>query len=206
MTTDATGARVPTPADEDRFWQLIESAWAELGPEPAAIRRSLVDRSPDPDGEDSEALYALDSWLDKFMERLRAGSAGLSAAELTDLDRVLERKLYDIDREDIHEFTDGSDDGFLYARGFIVAAGREFYEAVKANPAMAIMDAECEGMCYFFAHLHNDRFGHYAETGSGINRETQNNRAGWQCSAPGLMDTSKPGRRCSYAGAEEVPR
>jgi hypothetical protein len=176
MTTDA---RVPTTADEDRFWQLIESAWAELGPEPAAIRRHLAGRTPDPAGED-ESLYALDPWLDKFTERLSASCAALSALELIDMDRVLERRLYDIDREDIHEFTDGSDDGFLYARGFIVAAGREFYEAVKANPAMAIMDAECEAMCYFFAHLHHDRFGDYAKTGSGISRETQSNRAGWQ--------------------------
>ncbi|MEU4624343.1 DUF4240 domain-containing protein [Actinoplanes sp. NPDC023801] len=180
MTTDASGAKIPTSAEEDRFWQLIESAWAELGPEPARIRHLLVDRTPDPDGEDDEALYALDAWLDKFTERLRAACAGLSAAELTVLDRVLERKLHDIDREDIHEFTDGSDDGFLYARGFIVAAGRSFYEAVKADPAKAIMDAEWEEMCYFFAHLHNSRFGDYPQTGSGISRESHSNRAGWQ--------------------------
>ncbi|GAA2592203.1 hypothetical protein GCM10010435_83640 [Winogradskya consettensis] len=33
--------------------------------------------------------------------------------------------------------------------------------------------------------------------------------SGWQpknCLAPGLMETSKPGRRFSYAGTEEVPR
>jgi hypothetical protein len=34
---------------------------------------------------------------------------------------VLERTLYDIDRADIQAVTDGSDDGFLYARGFVVA-------------------------------------------------------------------------------------
>jgi hypothetical protein len=177
MTTDASGAKIPTPADEDRFWQLIESAWTELDPEPAEIRRHLVNRTPD---ADEESLYALDAWLEKFTERLRAASADLSAAELTDLDRVLERKLYDIDREDIHEFTDGSDDGFLYARGFIVAVGREFYEAVRADPAKAIMDAECEEMCYFFAHLHNDLFGTYPKTGSTISRESHSNPAGWQ--------------------------
>ncbi|MEU4162197.1 DUF4240 domain-containing protein [Actinoplanes sp. NPDC026670] len=177
MVTETPGAAVPTAADEDRFWQLIETAWAGLGPEPAAIRRHLVSR---PDDEDEDALYALDPWLDRFTEQLRAASAGLSAADLTSLDRVLERKLYDIDREDIHEVTDGSDDGFLYARGFIVAAGREFYEAVRADPAVAIIDAECEEMCYFFAHLHNERFGAYPETGSGISRESSSNQSGWQ--------------------------
>jgi hypothetical protein len=179
MTTDEPGTRVPTTAEEDRLWQLIDSAWAELGPEPAEIRRGLVNRAPGA-GEDDESLYALDSWLGKFTERLTASCADLSSIELTDLDRVVERKLYDIDRSDVHEFTDGSDDGFLYARGFVVAAGREFYEAVKTDPAMAIMDAECEAMCYFFAHLHHARFDAFPATDSGISRETQSNRAGWQ--------------------------
>ncbi|NYF54811.1 hypothetical protein HDA35_000642 [Micromonospora purpureochromogenes] len=61
---------------------------------------------------------------------------------------MVERKLHDIDREDVHEVTDGSDDGFLYCRGWIVALGRAFYEAVRADPAMAVLDADCEEMCY----------------------------------------------------------
>ncbi len=102
-----------------------------------------------------------------------------SAQELTVLDRVLERKLYNIDRADIQQVTDGSDDGFLYCRGFIVAMGRNFYEAVAADPAVAVLDAECEAMCYLFANLHNDRFGVYPDTGSGISRESASNPAGW---------------------------
>ncbi|MET8089612.1 hypothetical protein [Micromonospora sp. NPDC005220] len=58
-----------------------------------------------------------------------------AAGTATNLDPVVERKLHDIDREDIHEVTDGSDDGFLYARGFIVALGRAYYEAVRTRPA-----------------------------------------------------------------------
>lgn len=160
-------------APEARFWGLIESAWAALGDEPARLRRELLDP---PAGAD---VYAIDAWLDRFLEQLTVASEGLSSAELTDLDRVLERKLYDIDREDIHEFTDGSDDGFLYARGHIVALGRAYYEAVVADPAKAVMDAECETMCYFFAHVHNKRFGAWPETGSGISRESASNSAGW---------------------------
>jgi len=53
------------------------------------------------------------------------------------LDEVLER----LDREDINDVTDGSDDGFLYARLWIVSHGREYYEAALANPATA-QDAE----------------------------------------------------------------
>ena len=69
------------------------------------------------------------------------------------------RVLYDIDREDIHERTDGSDDGFLYCRGFIVGMGRAYYEAVLADPDRAVCDAACEEMCYLSWHMHHDKFG-----------------------------------------------
>jgi hypothetical protein len=168
--------KVPSEGDETRFWALIESAWAPLGPEPAQARRALAGRDLDSGDVDP---YALDPWLAAFLDNLTGLCTGLSATELTDLDRVLERKLYEIDREDIQAVTDGSDDGFLYCRGFIVAAGRDFYHAVSADPRMAVLDAECEGMCYFFARLHIDRFGGYPDTGSGISRESASNLAGW---------------------------
>lgn len=163
---------VPTEAEESRFWRLIESAWARVGPEESR-RAALIDR------ETEDEAYALAPYLDAFLGHLRDLSADLSAAELTDLDRVLERKLYDLDRADIQEVTDGSDDGFLYCRGFIVAMGREFYDAVVADPSVAVVDAECEPMGYFFAHLHDSRFGGFPDTGSGISRETASNTAGW---------------------------
>jgi hypothetical protein len=177
VTTDGV-SRVPTATEEARFWELVESAWAACGLEPARVRQSLVDRAPAADADNS-GLYALDAWMDQFLTQLRRLCADLSSAELTDLDRVVERKLYDIDRQDIHEHTDGSDDGFLYCRGFIVAAGHRFYDAVHADPAMAVMDAECETMCYFFAHLHDERFGDFPDTGSGISRESGRNPDGW---------------------------
>ncbi|MEH0936063.1 DUF4240 domain-containing protein [Micromonospora psammae] len=166
----------PTAADEARFWALIETAWERLGPEPAALRRALLTRDPE---DDEGAGHPIDAWLDRFLGALRDLSAELSSWELTDLDRVLERKLHDIDRADIHDVTDGSDDGFLYARGWIVALGRDYYEAVRADPAMAVLDIDCEEMCYFFGHLHQERFGEWPETGSGISRESVSNPAGW---------------------------
>jgi len=168
--------RKPTAKEEDRFWELVEVAWSRLGDEPAALRRELLDRDP---GEEAEEPYAVEEWLDPFLDSLRAASEGLSREELEDLDRVVERKLYELDREDIHEVTDGSDDGFLYCRGFIVALGREFFDAVSRDPRFAVLDAECESMCYFFANLHHERFGGWPETGSAISRESTSNAAGW---------------------------
>lgn len=174
--TSGSAGRLPSQEEEARFWTLVESAWEGLGVEPASLRRALLDQ--DPAAGDADP-YAIDSWLDPFLDSLGALCADMSAQDLTDLDRVVERKLYDIDRADVHEATDGSDDGFLYCRGYIVALGREYYEAVSVKPALAVMDAECEALCYFFAHLHAERFGEWPETGSGISRESASNSAGW---------------------------
>lgn len=159
--------------DESRFWSLIETAWEMVGGDLSTRRKGLIERDSDDD------VYAVDSYLGEFLANLRTLGVELSAAELTDLDRVLERKMYAIDRKDIQRVTAGSDDGFLYCRGFVVAMGRDFYEAVLADPSVAILDAECESMAYFFANLHNELYGRYPDTDSGISRETGSNPAGW---------------------------
>ncbi|WP_433659123.1 DUF4240 domain-containing protein [Nocardia sp. CA-128927] len=166
-------SNIPTTADESRFWTIIESAWELVGDESTTLRKALTHR------ENDDNAYAIDAHLPAFLGHLAALSEELPTEELTALDRVLERKLYNLDRADIHQVTDGSDDGFLYCRGFIVAMGRDFYDAVTTDPEVALSDAECESMCYFFAHLHNGRFGAFPTTGSGISRESFSNPAGW---------------------------
>ena len=69
-----------------------------------------------------------------FLGTLTDQCRELPGGELTSLDRVLERKLYDIDRADVQAVTDGSEDGFLYARGFIVAMGRDFIPPDSLKP------------------------------------------------------------------------
>ena len=161
--------------DEIRFWSMIETAWGAAGGKSKSRQRLAEGRLSE------DRAYALEEALEKVIPALRGQLAGLSADELLEFDRVLERKLYDIDRADIHERTDGSDDGFLYCRGFIVAMGRAYYEAVRANPAVAVTDAECEEMCYLAWHLYHERFGDV--TPSSISRETQSNSAGWPSDA-----------------------
>jgi hypothetical protein len=118
--------------------------------------------------------------MEEVIEALRGQLDQLSSAELLSFDRILERKLFDIDRAEIQEHTDGSDDGFLYARGFCVAAGKAYYDAVNAKPSVALMDLECEEMCYLSLHIYEEKFGPLAA--SGISRESCSNKAGW----PGL--------------------
>lgn len=157
--------------DDNCFWAMIETAWQTVGGK-SKVRRKLAE------GRLSEELSEelLES-LEEVIPSLRESLSLVSAADLLAFDRILERKLYDIDRAEIQEYTGGSDDGFLYARGFVVATGKEYYDAVNANPSVAMMDLECEEMCYLSLHIHEDKFGEVPQ--SGISRESCSNKAGW---------------------------
>jgi hypothetical protein len=169
--------RIPVPADEAWLWALVEAAWAPLGSGIREVRQELVTRHP---GSRAD-ISILEGALPAFLDILAGCSRGLSPDELTRLDRVVERKLWELDRADVHAVTGGSADGFLYSRGFVVAMGREFCDAVAGDPEMGVRYAECEEMCYFFAHLCDDQFGEFPDTGSGISRESRSNLMAWIC-------------------------
>jgi hypothetical protein len=157
---------------DKRFWSLIEFAWQAVG-------GKVKDRQKLAQGKLSEEkAEALLESLDDVIAALTRQLDQLGAEDLLAFDRILERKLHDIDRRDVHEHVDGSDDGFLYARGFIVAAGKGYYDAVNANPAVALFDLECEEMCYLSWHLYREKFGEMPR--SGISRESSSNEAGWR--------------------------
>jgi Protein of unknown function (DUF4240) len=157
--------------DDERFWTIIESAWGDIGGQTKSRRKLAAGKLSEDSADD------LGEALEDFIPALQARLDGLSADELLAFDRILERKLYDIDRADIQERTDGSEDGFLYARGFIVAAGKAYYDAVSANSAVAMMDMECEDMCYLPWHMYQEKFGEIPS--SDISRESRSNKAGW---------------------------
>jgi hypothetical protein len=157
---------------EKTFWSLIEFAWQAGGGNVEERRKLALGQLP------AERAYELEGDLVDVIASLSGQLDQLGAEELLAFDRILERKLHAIDRRDVHEHTDGSDDGFLYARGFIVAAGKGYYEAVSANPAVAVHDLECEDMCYLSWHLYQDKFGEVPP--SGISRESCSNDAGWE--------------------------
>jgi hypothetical protein len=160
--------------NETRFWSMIEDAWASTGG--WSDKRKALATGQLPDGQLTGLLGALDDVISSLRDSLRR----LDQNDLLAFDRILERKLWDIDRAEIQKITDGSDDGFLYARGFIVVAGRDFYDAVNATPERALVDVECEEMCYLSYHVYVEKFGKMPR--SGITRESASNPSGWsQC-------------------------
>ena len=151
---------------------MIEDAWREV--EGAAeSRRKLAQGKLD----EEAALELVEQSAIVIVPASRAALERMGKDELVEFDRILERKLYDIDRAEIQEHTDGSDDGFLYARGFIVAAGQGYCDAVNKLPSRALTDLECEEMCYVSFHVFADKFGDMAH--SDISRETCSNKGGW---------------------------
>src|SRR5688500_561787 len=114
--------------DDNRFWKMIEDAWRDVEGA-AGARKKLAAGKLDEDA----AMELADRSGQELVPALRAALERLPQDALLAFDRILERKLYDIDRADVHAHTDGSDDGFLYARGFIVAAGKAYYDAVAKD-------------------------------------------------------------------------
>jgi hypothetical protein len=157
--------------NEKRFWSMIEKAWESVGG--FKKQRSNLAKGKLSEDEADELADA----ANEMAEVLREDLSELNQADLLEFDRILERKLYDIDRAEIQEHTDGSDDGFLYARGFIVAAGKDYHDAVNAKPSVALMDMECEDICYLSFHVYKERFGDMPR--SNISRESCSNKAGW---------------------------
>ena len=160
--------------NESRFWQIIDAAW-ETSAALMQHRESALRTITDPDWKGNHEPFIEDE--DELLDGIRKQLDLLSADELLEFDRILERKLYDIDREDIHEYTDGSDDGFLYCRGYIVAIGKTYYDAVNSDPTNATFDCECESFTYISANMYEEKFGELPS--SGICRETQSNLDFW---------------------------
>ena len=112
--------------NEAEFWKLIE----------------LIDVHALDDGNEDGAIRPL---RDALVEK--------SEEELFAFEEQLALQLYEIDGEvyaDNAGDSSGSDDGFLYARCYVVAKGRKFFDAVKGDPTRMPKSIEqwCETLLY----------------------------------------------------------
>lgn len=165
---DAQGYSIEQGMTDPKFWELIDHAWDNLGVEDARVK------ALDPKARD-KALDQLYDQIDAMLANLEESLKLLDADDLREFDALMERRLYDLDRPDVHDSLDGGDDSFLYARGFIVAVGRDYYRAVSATPSLASPDVEAEVICYLAAHQYEERFGSWPEHPGSYSRETGSN-------------------------------
>lgn len=165
------------------FWDSIDEAWsaaaipADQLASVSAARAALCARS---DAEDARyaAAVTVGKGEDAFLAALRTILDTYTQDQLAAWDEHCAQALYALDREDVHEALDGSDDGFLYARGFVLIVGQTYFDLVLKQPDVYGVDAECESVTYIACHLSDKKFGEWPK--ASVSRETCSNREGWE--------------------------
>ena len=127
---------------------------------------------------------------DDIIEPAVVALALLPDSQIADFQEILARKLYALDgrawaRNSGESWWGEPDrlsvDGFLYARCLVVANGREFYEAVLADPAAMPKDADFEPLLRLAADAYDRKTGlEWDELDdTEVSYETFSNEAGW---------------------------
>lgn len=158
---------------EQKFWELIKLSWAD-SPNLDKTRAKAIKTN------DEELLEELSgelegSILDNYNKRLFT----LDKDDFTKFIHILEERLYNIDREEIQEHTDGSDDGFLYCRCFILGMGEQYYSMVDKDPSKATMDLEAELFGFSAYSIYEQKFGEEFERYTFYSIESCSNPKGW---------------------------
>lgn len=157
-----------------QFWKIIEASW---GDSPKLFKkRAQVLKS-----NDEETLVELSEELSEtvlrnYNKRLHL----LNKDDLTAFIHILEERLYNLDREEIHMYTDGSDDGFLYCRCFILGMGEQYYTMIDTNPEMATMDIEAEAFGFAAYGVYHEKFGDEFDRYHVHSIESGSNSNGWR--------------------------
>jgi hypothetical protein len=131
---------------------------------------------------DLDVLDAGDEEL--ALEPLVIALEALPVPELERFEDTLAHALYAIDGRawaDAAGESGQSDDGFLYARCWVVARGRKHYEAVLAQPGRMTRFVEdwCEGLLYVAEQAYAARTSKAWEYASAVSWETGSHRAQW---------------------------
>ena len=155
------------------FWGLIERAWS-MEPELLEQRKKAIASNKESQLEKLANIIE-DELVDPYEELLYA----LDRDELSSFIRTWEERMYHIDRKEIQQHTDGSDDGFLYVRCFIIAMGQTYYDSIDTNPALAKEGLEAEGFGFTAYSVYQDKFDEDFKRGSKHAIETGSNKEGW---------------------------
>lgn len=160
--------------NEQAFWGIIESSWAD-SPELYNLRTKALETNEEAVLEDLSRGIE-----EEIVQNYREKLLLLGKEEFTNFIHILEEKLFAIDRKEIQEYTDGSDDGFLYCRCFILAMGESYYNAVNTNPSKATMDLEAETFGFLAYKIYEEKFAEEFDRYSIHNIESCSNIGGWK--------------------------
>ncbi|MCD8447693.1 DUF4240 domain-containing protein [Tenacibaculum finnmarkense] len=157
---------------EGKFWEIIEESWKD-SPE---IKKQRDEANND-EASLEQLSYRLDGNItENYIKRL----SKLKKEELTEFIHIFEGKMYHIDRKEIHTYTDGSDDGFLYCRCFILGMGKDYYELIDTTPSLAKFDLEAEGFGFSAYQVYEELFNEEFDRYSKHSMESCSNPVGWE--------------------------
>ena len=157
----------------DKFWPIIEATWSNV-PSLDIIRAITVKTN------DQELLPELSNAMEvQILPHFKEALAKLDKKTLTNFILFQEKKLYQIDRQEVHQYTDGSDDGFLYSRCFILGMGKAYYNMIDKNPKKATMDLEAEGFGFAAYQVYEEKFGQEFDRNSVHCIESCSNEEKW---------------------------
>ncbi len=159
---------------QQKFWEIIELSWADSPKLDKKRAKALKSNDEELLEELSEELE--ETILENYNKRLLA----LDKDELTKFIHILEERIYNIDRQEIHEYTDGSDDGFLYCRCFIVGMGQNYYDMIDKNPSKATLDLEAESFGFSAYKQYEEKFEEEFDRYSIHSMESSSNQNGWK--------------------------
>lgn len=163
--------------NETTFWALIEQAWLEISPTLFKKRLQIAEEKGEKYPTDL-GMELSDVASSDLVENLTEKLRPVSKDDLLVFDRILERKMYDIDCAELYEYTAVDDESFMHSRAFVVAMGEKYYELLKNEPDRATCDLDAEDFCYFAKNLYEELYGTFPT--SDISRETESNTAGWE--------------------------
>ncbi|MCW3463776.1 DUF4240 domain-containing protein [Chitinophaga nivalis] len=162
-----------TPMDETIFWQIIESAWLDT-PALASFRATVLATN-----DATLMLMISDHLYQEIALGIKQRLLALDKTALTRFIHLMEEKLYHLDRDEIHEYTDGSEEGFLYCRCFIIGMGQAYYKMIDESPAKATPDVEAEIIGFIGYDVYEEKFGETFHRHSIYNIASGSNNKGW---------------------------
>lgn len=156
---------------EEQFWKIVEQSW-----EDSPQIKKQRDEAKDNEESLEQLSYKLEEDItENYIKRL----SKLGKEELTEFIHFLEERIYHIDRKEIHTYTDGSDDGFLYCRCFILGMGKDYYNSIDKNPSKAKFDLEAEGFGFSAYQVYEELFNEEFDRYSSHSMESCSNSNGW---------------------------
>ncbi|BEJ10608.1 hypothetical protein CspHIS471_0100300 [Cutaneotrichosporon sp. HIS471] len=121
-----------TTLTPDDFWATIASAWSQVRGGKHATSAICTKRSylrP-------AAVLAINALLPEMLKALERSLRSYSKADLRAWDEYVHAAVDELNRPDVRPALDSpSDDSFMFARAWVVCAGREYYACVEGMPA-----------------------------------------------------------------------